>query len=497
MSATRPELNTRNCRCRTIRRLRTIRSSRRSSRPRSRRRARTPAAEAGREAAESGQPQARRRRRRSRESSAAAKPPRRRPQARRRQAARSRPQPAPQTRRDARARSPRREGQARPRRRQHHASSARSLVDLGFIDEDQLGTILEEMRTTDGQLGRRRRRPRPRHRGPAPPGAWPSSTACSVVNLDEAKPHAGGRHARPGDHGRALQDRCRSSFENDIADRRRWPTRTTCRPSTTCATSSASARSAPSSRRPSRSTTLSPRRTRRARKSRSSTSSRRSKPTDIGSSSTGRETSIDLDDLDGTGQRRPGPQAAQHGAAAGHQGPRQRHPLRAVRGRVQDPHQGDGVLYEMVPPPRHLAIAITTPHQGHGQPRHRRAPPAAGRPHRADRRRQPGRPARQRAADHVRRERRHARARPLGRRPRPRTRSAWTPDMLAKFREVIHKPNGIVLVTGPTGSGKTTTLYSALNELNDIDRQDDHHRRPGRVRHRRHHPGARSTPTSA
>ena len=37
------------------------------------------------------------------------------------------------------------------------------------------------------------------------------------------------------------------------------------------------------------------------------------------------------------------------------------------------------------------------------------------------------------------------------------------------FREVIGKPNGIVLVTGPTGSGKTTTLYSALSELNDIE----------------------------
>src|SRR4249920_156621 len=33
---------------------------------------------------------------------------------------------------------------------------------------------------------------------------------------------------------------------------------------------------------------------------------------------------------------------------------------------------------------------------------------------------------------------------------------------------MIKKPNGIVLVTGPTGAGKTTTLYSALNELNDI-----------------------------
>jgi type IV pilus assembly protein PilB len=35
------------------------------------------------------------------------------------------------------------------------------------------------------------------------------------------------------------------------------------------------------------------------------------------------------------------------------------------------------------------------------------------------------------------------------------------------IRQLIHKPNGIVIVTGPTGSGKTTTLYSALRELND------------------------------
>ncbi len=39
---------------------------------------------------------------------------------------------------------------------------------------------------------------------------------------------------------------------------------------------------------------------------------------------------------------------------------------------------------------------------------------------------------------------------------------------LATFRQLIKKPNGIVIVTGPTGSGKTTTLYSALRELNDI-----------------------------
>lgn len=42
---------------------------------------------------------------------------------------------------------------------------------------------------------------------------------------------------------------------------------------------------------------------------------------------------------------------------------------------------------------------------------------------------------------------------------------------LRDFKEVLDKPNGIFLVTGPTGSGKTTTLYSALNRLNTVDRK--------------------------
>ncbi len=42
-------------------------------------------------------------------------------------------------------------------------------------------------------------------------------------------------------------------------------------------------------------------------------------------------------------------------------------------------------------------------------------------------------------------------------------------DDLRVFRQMISKPNGIVLVTGPTGSGKTTTLYAALNELNSVE----------------------------
>jgi len=41
-------------------------------------------------------------------------------------------------------------------------------------------------------------------------------------------------------------------------------------------------------------------------------------------------------------------------------------------------------------------------------------------------------------------------------------------DDIRVFRQLIKRPNGIVIVTGPTGSGKTTTLYSALNELNEV-----------------------------
>ncbi len=43
-------------------------------------------------------------------------------------------------------------------------------------------------------------------------------------------------------------------------------------------------------------------------------------------------------------------------------------------------------------------------------------------------------------------------------------------DMLTRFRTALDRPNGIILVTGPTGSGKTTTLYGALTELNDPSR---------------------------
>jgi type IV pilus assembly protein PilB len=45
----------------------------------------------------------------------------------------------------------------------------------------------------------------------------------------------------------------------------------------------------------------------------------------------------------------------------------------------------------------------------------------------------------------------------------------FSDDDFARFKQLIKRPNGILLVTGPTGSGKTTTLYAALNELNRPD----------------------------
>jgi type IV pilus assembly protein PilB len=129
--------------------------------------------------------------------------------------------------------------------------------------------------------------------------------------------------------------------------------------------------------------------------------------------------------------------------------------------------KADGVLYEMVPPPRHLAFAITTRIKVMANldiaerrlPQDGRIELTVG-GHSVDLRVSVlptmfGESVVMRVLD----------------------RSVTSLDLntvgldaptLVKFREAIKKPNGIVLVTGPTGSGKTTTLYSALNELNDI-----------------------------
>ncbi len=130
--------------------------------------------------------------------------------------------------------------------------------------------------------------------------------------------------------------------------------------------------------------------------------------------------------------------------------------------------RADGVLYEMVPPPRHLAFAITTRIKvmANLDIAERRIP-------------QDGR-IRLTVGGHPVDLRVSVLPTMFGESVVMRVldRSVvmldlgvvgMEPATLAAFREMIRRPNGIVLVTGPTGSGKTTTLYGALNELNVIE----------------------------
>ncbi|HYW79172.1 MAG TPA: ATPase, T2SS/T4P/T4SS family [Thermoguttaceae bacterium] len=129
--------------------------------------------------------------------------------------------------------------------------------------------------------------------------------------------------------------------------------------------------------------------------------------------------------------------------------------------------RADGVLYEMVPPPRHLAFAITT-----------RIKVMADLDIAERRMPQDGR-IRLTVGGHPVDLRVSVLPTMFGESVVMRIldRSVVMLDLevmgmpdtiLTGFRELIRKPNGIVLVTGPTGSGKTTTLYGALNELNEV-----------------------------
>jgi len=128
----------------------------------------------------------------------------------------------------------------------------------------------------------------------------------------------------------------------------------------------------------------------------------------------------------------------------------------------------DGVLYEMVPPPKHLGPAITSRIKVMANldiaerrlPQDGRVELQVG-----------GRPVDLRVAVLPTMHGESVVMRVLDRSNVELSldRIGLSQDYLDLFRTIIARPNGIVVVTGPTGSGKTTTLYAALNELNDIE----------------------------
>jgi type IV pilus assembly protein PilB len=130
--------------------------------------------------------------------------------------------------------------------------------------------------------------------------------------------------------------------------------------------------------------------------------------------------------------------------------------------------KADGVLFEMVPPPRHLAFAITTRIKVMANldiaerrlPQDGRIELSVG-----------GHPVDLRVAVMPTLFGESVVMRVLDRSvvSLSLAKVGMDPPTLKTFRQIIDRPNGIVLVTGPTGSGKTTTLYSALSELNSIE----------------------------
>ena len=134
-------------------------------------------------------------------------------------------------------------------------------------------------------------------------------------------------------------------------------------------------------------------------------------------------------------------------------------------------------------PRGHGPVRSSQPDQGHGRHEHRRAPPAAGRPVR--RSTVDGRDLDVRVAtivDRLRREVRDATPRQDARRSTSSPSSACPTTPTRRTRELIRSPYGMVVCAGPTGSGKTTTLYATLAEINDDAMQRDDDRGPGRVR---------------
>ena len=156
--------------------------------------------------------------------------------------------------------------------------------------------------------------------------------------------------------------------------------------------------------------------------------------------------------------------------------------LQAIRDKASDIHfepfedeykmryRIDGVLYEMVPPPKHIALALSSRLKvmANLNIAERRMPQDGRIPLTVQ-----GRPVDLRVSVLPTMFGESVVLRVLDRAQveLDMERLGLRTSEVAVFDQLIHKPNGIVIVTGPTGCGKTTTLYSAMKKLNSIEKK--------------------------
>jgi type IV pilus assembly protein PilB len=339
------------------------------------------------------------------------------------------------------------------------------FIDLGFMDEAQLESIYEEMRTTDGRLG-----DIAKERGLVNEDQLLQATAevhgMRVANLEEAKPNPEAVKLVQKQMAE-LYKLVPLSFENDVL---------------TVAMSDPNNLQAmddlknllgirnvnPVLAPPKQIEVLLTKAYSNEKEETISGIYSELEASDIGANSVGRDHSIDLDDLLELASSAPVRKLINMVL------------LMAIRDHASDVHfepfedeykmryRCDGVLYEMVPPPRHLAAAISSRIKVMANldiaerrlPQDGRIELNVG-----------GNPVDMRVSVLPTLFGESVVIRVLDRTNVGLSleRVGMPQDLLAQFRAVIKKPNGIVLVTGPTGSGKTTTLYSALSELNEID----------------------------
>jgi type IV pilus assembly protein PilB len=361
---------------------------------------------------------------------------------------------------------------APPKNRLAHVTSdarnlGQKLVDLGYMDEGQLESIYEEMRTSEQKLGEIAVQ-----RGLVNDDQLLTATAevhgMRVASLDDAKPQPEAVKIVPKNMA-DLYKMVPLSFENDtltvaMSDPNNLQALDDIRNflgirSVTAVLSPQSAIDAVMQKAyggPAG-----------AEETITDILKQLESDSDLGAKSGKRETSIDLDDLQEMANSAPVRKLINMVL------------LMAIRDHASDVHfepfedeykmryRCDGVLYEMVPPPRHLANAIASRIKvmSNLDIAERRLP-------------QDGRielnvggnaiDMRVSVLPTMFGESVVIRVLDRSNVGLDLDRIGMPPHILSQFRMVIKKPNGIVLVTGPTGAGKTTTLYSALSELNVI-----------------------------